>query len=35
MRQKALSLAALIREQPPEGSILTLIAPTNPAVSPS
>jgi cell division protein FtsQ len=35
MRQKALSLAALIREQPPEGSILNLIAPTNPAVSPS
>jgi hypothetical protein len=35
MRQKALSLAALIREQPPEGSILTLIAPTNPAISPS
>lgn len=35
MNQKALSLAALIREQPPEGSILTLIAPTNPAISPS
>jgi cell division protein FtsQ len=35
MRQKALSLAALIREQPPAGSILTLIAPTNPAISPS
>jgi cell division protein FtsQ len=35
MREKALSLAALIREQPPPGSILTLIAPTNPAISPS
>jgi hypothetical protein len=35
MGEKALSLAALLREQPPEGSILTLIAPTNPAISPS
>lgn len=35
MNQKALSLAALIREQPPRGSILNLIAPTNPATSPS
>lgn len=35
MREKALSLAALLREEPPEGSILTLIAPTNPAISPS
>ena len=35
MREKALSLAALIREQPPPGSILTLIAPTNPAITPS
>lgn len=33
MRAKALSLAALLREQPAPGSILTLIAPTNPAVS--
>jgi hypothetical protein len=35
MGEKALSLAALIREQPATGSILNLIAPTNPAVSPS
>ena len=35
MREKALSLAALIREQPPAGSVLTVIAPTNPAISPS
>lgn len=34
MREKALSLAALIREQPAPGSILTLIAPTHPAVTP-
>lgn len=34
MRAKALSLAALIREQPAPGSILTLIAPTHPAVTP-
>jgi cell division septal protein FtsQ len=34
MTAKALSLAALIREQPAAGSILTLIAPTHPAVSP-
>ncbi len=33
MSAKALSLAALIRERPPAGSILTLIAPTNPAIS--
>jgi cell division protein FtsQ len=33
MTAKALSLAALIREQPVAGSILTLIAPTHPAVS--
>jgi hypothetical protein len=35
MGEKALSLAALIREQPPAGSTLNLIAPTNPAISPS
>jgi hypothetical protein len=35
MRDKALSLAAVIREQPPKGSVLTLIAPTNPAISSS
>jgi hypothetical protein len=34
MGEKALSLAALLREQPPAGSILTLIAPTNPAITP-
>ena len=34
MSAKALSLAALLREQPAEGSTLTLIAPTHPAVSP-
>ena len=34
MGAKALSLAALLREQPPSGSTLTLIAPTHPAVSP-
>jgi cell division protein FtsQ len=34
MGEKALSLAALIREQPATGSILNLIAPTNPAISP-
>jgi cell division protein FtsQ len=34
MRAKALSLAALLREQPAPGSILTLIAPTHPAVTP-
>jgi hypothetical protein len=34
MRAKALSVAALIREQPATGSILTLIAPTHPAVTP-
>lgn len=34
MTAKALSLAALIREQPAAGSILTLLAPTHPAVSP-
>jgi cell division protein FtsQ len=34
MTAKALSLAALIREQPAPGSILTLIAPTHPAISP-
>jgi len=33
MTAKALSLAALLREQPAPGSILTLIAPTHPAVS--
>jgi hypothetical protein len=31
MTEKALSLAALLEERPPEGSMLTLIAPTNPA----
>jgi hypothetical protein len=35
MGEKALSLSALIREQPPAGSTLNLIAPTNPAISPS
>jgi hypothetical protein len=35
MGEKALSLAALIREQPPAGSTLNLIAPTNPAITPS
>jgi hypothetical protein len=35
MREKALSLAALLREQPPGGSTLNLIAPTNPAITPS
>jgi cell division protein FtsQ len=34
MRAKAVSLAALLREQPAPGSILTLIAPTHPAVTP-
>ncbi|HEU5113892.1 MAG TPA: FtsQ-type POTRA domain-containing protein [Acidimicrobiia bacterium] len=34
MGAKALSLAALLRDQPPSGSTLTLIAPTHPAVSP-
>ncbi len=34
MRAKALSLAALLREEPVPGSILTLIAPTHPAISP-
>ena len=34
MAAKALSLAALLREQPDPGSTLTLIAPTHPAVSP-
>jgi cell division protein FtsQ len=34
MGDKALSLAALLAESPAEGSILTLIAPRNPAVSP-
>lgn len=34
MSAKALSLAALLREQPPVGSVLTLIAPSNPAISP-
>ena len=34
MRAKALSLHALLREQPPTGSTLTLIAPTHPAISP-
>jgi len=33
MTAKALSLAALLREEPAPGSILTLIAPTHPAVS--
>lgn len=31
MTEKALSLAALLEENPPEGSLLTLIAPTHPA----
>ena len=35
MSAKALSLAALLREQPAAGSILTLIAPTHPAIAPS
>jgi hypothetical protein len=34
MTAKALSLDALLREQPAAGSILTLIAPTHPAISP-
>jgi cell division protein FtsQ len=34
MGAKALSLAALLREQPAPGSILTLIAPSHPAISP-
>jgi cell division protein FtsQ len=34
MGAKALSLAALLREQPAAGSTLTLIAPTHPAISP-
>lgn len=34
MAAKALSLAALLREQPAPGSILTLIAPTHPAIAP-
>jgi cell division protein FtsQ len=34
MGAKALSLAALLREQPAPGSTLVLIAPTHPAVSP-
>ena len=34
MTAKALSLAALIGQQPAPGSILTLIAPTHPAVTP-
>ncbi len=34
MSAKALSLAALLREEPAPGSTLTLIAPTHPAVSP-
>ena len=34
MGAKALSLAALLREEPAAGSTLTLIAPTHPAVSP-
>jgi len=34
MGAKALSLAALLREQPAPGSTLTLIAPTHPAISP-
>jgi len=34
MTAKALSLAALIRQQPAPGSILTLLAPTHPAVTP-
>lgn len=34
MREKAVSLAALLREQPAPGSVLTLIAPTHPAETP-
>ena len=34
MGAKALSLAALLREEPAPGSTLTLIAPTHPAVLP-
>jgi cell division protein FtsQ len=34
MEAKALSLSALLREQPPLGSTLTLIAPSHPAISP-
>ena len=34
MTAKALSLTALLREQPAAGSVLTLIAPTHPAISP-
>ncbi len=33
MREKALSLAALLDQDIPDGSVLVLIAPTNPAVS--
>jgi hypothetical protein len=36
MTEKALSLTALLEEEPPNGSRLTLIAPTHPAtLSPS
>jgi hypothetical protein len=34
MRAKALSLSALLDEEPASGSILNLIAPTHPAISP-
>jgi hypothetical protein len=32
MREKALSLAALLNEDMPDSSVLILIAPTNPAI---
>ncbi|MDP9144683.1 MAG: hypothetical protein M3N43_08295, partial [Actinomycetota bacterium] len=35
MKAKALSLDALLREQPAADSTLTLIAPTHPAISPA
>lgn len=34
MSEKALSLEALLKVDPPRGAVLTLIAPTNPAVTP-
>jgi hypothetical protein len=32
MTEKALSLAGLLRQQIPEGSVIVMIAPTNPSV---
>ncbi len=34
MQEKALSLAALLEEKPPRGSLLTLIAPAHPSYTP-